>query len=221
MEILRGIRMRRSIRAFKKRPIEKSILEKIILTASNSPSYSNTQPWKITIVTGEKREELVQNLYETAQSRKRRQPAIPFPRTWPQEMRKRSSVHTKSRFKAAKIPPNDPEGKRKHYLNNFAFFDAPVVIIVYLDERLGPWSVFDLGLFVQNLLLSAYGKGLGTCIQAMPVAYPDVIRKALGIPSSMKIVVTVAIGYEDETAPINGYLSEKKNIEEWVEWLGF
>ncbi len=221
MELLRGIRTRRSVRAFENKSIDKPLLEKIILAASNAPSYSNTQPWEISVVTGEKKKELVQDLFQAAKSKKGARPHLPFPRLWPEEMRKRSIAHMVRRWEAAGIRQGDRESKRDQFLQNFLFFDAPVALMVYMDSRLGPWSIFDLGLFVQNLILSVHGLGLATCIQAMPVAYPEIISKCLGIPSSKKIVVAVAVGYEDERAPINRYRSEKKPLEEWVNWLGF
>lgn len=218
---MRGIRTRRSVRAFKDKPIDKSILEKIILAASNAPSYSNSQPWEIAVVTGKKKEDLVQSLYQAAHSKKKARPHFPFPRMWPEEMRKRSSLHMMRRFEAAGFPPSDRQAKRNQFLRNFLFFGAPAVVIVYLDERLGHWSIFDLGLFVQNLVLSAHGMGVATCIQAMPVGYPEIISKCLGIPSSKRIAVALALGYEDKSASINRYHPVKKPIEEWVKWLGF
>jgi len=221
MELLQGIKLRKSIRAFKFTPIEKAIVEEIITAASNAPSYTNTQPWEITIVMGEQKKELAQLLYATVKSKRKAQPDLPFPKMWPEEMRKRASLHMRKRWEAAGIRSGDREAKRDQFLQNFLFFNAPVVIFIYMDNRLGPWSIFDLGLFVQNLILSAQGIGLSTCIQAMPVGYPEIIKKYLGISSSKKMVVAVALGYEDKKAPINRYRSTKKNLEEWVKWIGF
>ena len=221
MELLRGIQTRRSVRAFKDRPIDPSVLEKIILAASNAPSYTNTQPWEMAVVTGKKKEKLVQGLYQAAESKRRAEPDLSFPRGWPEAMRRRSIVHRVRRWEAAEVGRQDREGKRRRFLANFLFFHAPVVLIVYLDGRLGSWSLFDLGLFVQNLVLSAHAMGLATCIQAVPVSYPEVISGILGISRSKKIIVAVALGYEDKRAPINRYRSEKKSVEEWVRWFGF
>lgn len=221
MELLQGIHRRKSIRVFKNTSIDKSKIERIVKAASNTPSYTNTQPWEITIVMGEQKRELAQLLYTTAKSKRKAQPDFPFPKVWPEEMRKRAFLHMRRRWEAAGIRSGDHEAKRDQFLENFLFFNAPVVIFIYMDNRLGPWSIFDLGLFVQNLLLSAQGIGFSTCIQAMPVGYPEIIKKYLGISSSKKIVVAVALGYEDKKAPINRYRSTKKNLKEWVKWIGF
>ena len=42
MEILEGMKTRRSIRGFKPNPIPREVMEKILQAASNSPSYTNT-----------------------------------------------------------------------------------------------------------------------------------------------------------------------------------
>jgi nitroreductase len=57
MELLRGIWTRKSTRAFNDKPIDKSILKKIILVAFNASFYSNTQPWELVVVIGNKRDE--------------------------------------------------------------------------------------------------------------------------------------------------------------------
>jgi len=220
MELLWGIRTRRSIRAFTNKPVKRSVLKKIVLAAKNAPSYTNTQPWEMAVLTGKKREELIQKLYEVAQSKKKGSPHLPFPKAWPEPMRKRLRLHMTRRWEAAGVHRGDQEGKRRIYLRNFLFFGAPVVFMVYMDNHLGAWSIFDLGLFVQNLCLAAHAVGLGTCIQAVPMVYPEVIAKCLDIPSSKKIVIAISAGYKDKKAPINRYRAEKKGVEEWVNWLG-
>ncbi len=217
MELLRGILTRRSIRAYTDRPVKGAILRKVVRAAQNSPSYTNTQPWEMAVVTGKTRQELVRSLYETALSKRKGAPHLPFPKAWPEPMRKRSLLHMTRRREAAGA--HDREAKRKLFLRNFQFFQAPVVFMVYMDSRLGAWSVFDLGLFVQNLILAAHAEGLGTCIQAVPMVYPEVIAKCLGISSSKKVVIAISAGYEDKKAPVNRYRAEKKGVEEWVNWL--
>jgi len=46
MEVLEAIKTRHSSRAFKPNPINRDVMEKILQGASNSPSYTNTQPWE-------------------------------------------------------------------------------------------------------------------------------------------------------------------------------
>jgi len=60
-EVLRAIRERRSIRAFKTDPVEPEKLEAILEAGRWAPSGKNTQPWRFVIVESqEKRQQLGQ-----------------------------------------------------------------------------------------------------------------------------------------------------------------
>ena len=55
MEAIECIKTRMSIRKFRYGPVPKNILTEIINTAQCSPSYKNSQPWEVVIVSGKKR----------------------------------------------------------------------------------------------------------------------------------------------------------------------
>ena len=55
MEAIECIKTRMSIRKFRHGPVPKNILTEIINTAQRSPSYKNSQPWEVVIVSGEKK----------------------------------------------------------------------------------------------------------------------------------------------------------------------
>lgn len=55
MEAIECIKTRMSIRKFRHCPVPKNILTEIINTAQWSPSYKNSQPWEVVIVSGEKK----------------------------------------------------------------------------------------------------------------------------------------------------------------------
>ena len=83
MEILEGIKTRQSIRAFKPNPINRDVMKKILEAASNSPSYSNTQPWEVVVVSGKKKHELSGKLLELARAKAPTNPDLPTPKSWP------------------------------------------------------------------------------------------------------------------------------------------
>ena len=76
------------------------------------------------------------------------------------------------------------------------------------------WSLFDLGLFAQNLMLAAQAKGLGTVPQAFLTDYAEAIKEYLGIPENNRLVLGMSIGYPDLAAPVNGYRTERSPVEE-------
>ena len=58
MDAVECIKTRMSIRKFKPEPVPKKVLLNIIDAAKRSPSYKNTQPWEVAIVSGAKKSSL-------------------------------------------------------------------------------------------------------------------------------------------------------------------
>ncbi|EOH5170686.1 nitroreductase family protein, partial [Acinetobacter baumannii] len=57
-----AITSRHSVRAFLSTPIEPEVIKDILRVASRAPSGTNTQPWKVYVVTGHKRDEMVERV---------------------------------------------------------------------------------------------------------------------------------------------------------------
>lgn len=218
MELLEGIETRRSFRAFKSTPIPEEIMTKILKATSNSPSYTNTQPWEVAVVSGNKREELSKILYQLADSEATSNPDLPLPETWPPELETRSKEHGARRFRVLGIERENEQQRKELRLMNFEFYGAPCVLFLFMDRTLGSWSIFDMGLFVQNLILAAHSFGLGSCLQAALADYPDAIRQFLGMPETKQLVIGISIGYPDHEARINSYRSVKLSPDEFVRW---
>src|SRR4030042_2771241 len=100
MEILEGIKTRKSIRAFKPNPIARDVLEKILQAVSNSPSYTNTQPWEVVVVSGKKKNELGRKLLELARAKAPTSRDLPTPKGWPPTLEERSRAHGAPRLGA-------------------------------------------------------------------------------------------------------------------------
>jgi nitroreductase len=107
-------------------------------------------------------------------------------------------------------------------------FGAPSAIYIYIDrsiylqdDRLNVWPLFDCGLVAENIMLLATKYGLGTVPQAQAIAYPDVLRKILGIPDSKLMVLGISIGYPNWDDPVNQFRSEKETIDKVANWYGF
>jgi len=218
MELLEGIETRRSFRGFKSTPIPGEIMNKILKAVSNSPSYTNTQPWEVAVVSGKKKDELSKIIFELARAKAPTNPDLPMPQGWPPELEARSREHGARRLKALGIEREDEQKREELRLMNFEFYGAPCVLFLFTERTLGSWSVFDMGLFAQNLILAAHSFGLGSCLQASVTNYADAIRQFLGIPETKQLVIGISIGYPDMEAKLNTYRSVKQSPDDFVRW---
>ena len=222
MELFEAMESRGSRRGFLSKKVEKATLDKILRATNSAPSYMNTQPWEVFVVTGEKKENLAKKLYELVSSGAPAAPDIPFPKAWPEAHDRRSKNLRMSRFKALGIDPDKDQDKiTAGHWNNFKFFGAPAAIFIAMDKTLTPWSVFDCGAFVYGFLLAAHGEGLGACPQAQPTSYADAIRAELGIAGNLAIVLCISVGYPNLEMPVNQYRSQRRDINEYIRWFGF
>lgn len=222
MDVGQALLTRSSSRAFIKKDVSKEILEKILVQANQSPSFMNTQPWEVYLVAGAKKEQLASKLYALSVAGHPPAPDFPLPSSWPPGPEGRMKEHRRRRFSFLGIDPDgEPERVTESMRRNFLFFEAPCAVIIALDKTLTSWSIFDLGLFVQSLLLAAHGAGLGACPQAMPTIYAQTIREELAMPENMAVSLVVSIGYPDVDAQINKYRSLRRSLDEFTHWLGF
>ena len=218
MEILDGIKTRHSVRAFKSNPITRDVMEKILQATSNSPSYTNTQPWEVVVVSGKQKDELSRKLLELAKAKAPTSPDMPIPKSWPSAMEVRSREHGARRLNTLGMARDDQEGREKLRLMNFEFYGAPCAILLFMDGALGEWSIFDMGLFAENLILAAHSLGLESCLQASVTNYAKEIKKFFGVAESKKLVVCISLGYPDDKAKLNTYRSLTQKADEFTRW---
>lgn len=218
METLESIKTRRSIRAFRPDPITKDLMQKIAQAASNSPSFINTQPWEMVVVSGKKKDELSEILLKQAKANAPANPDIPAPTSFPPQMEERSREYGAGRLNTLGIERSDEEGREKLKLLNFEFYGAPCVVFIFMEGSLGEWSIFDMGLFTQNLILAAHMLGVGSCIQASVTIYAKEIKEFLNITEDKKLLVCIPMGYPEEKDKLNVYRSLKKQPDEFMRW---
>lgn len=218
METFEGIKTRQSIRGFKPDPIPRDVINKILEAVSNTPSYTNTQPWEVAVVCGKKKDELSKIIFELAKAKAPTHPDLPMPKGWSAAHDARAHEHGARRLATLGIERGDEEGREKLRLMNFEFYGAPCAVFLFIDGSLGEWSIFDMGLFAQNLILAAHALSVESVLQASVTNYAPEIRKFLGIPESKKLVIGIPLGYPDEKAKLNTYRSLKQKPEEFTKW---
>ena len=103
---------------------------------------------------------------------------------------------------------------------NYQFFKAPVVVYLCMNRNLTPWSIFDLGLLAQSIMLAAQEHGVGSAPAVTLVAHPELIRAELKIPDDLSIIIGIALGYADGAHPQNKYRSPRRTIHEAATFRG-
>jgi len=198
------------------------VLSEILEIASRSPSAMNTQPWEITVVTGQAMENIRRGNIEALNSGVTPEAEVPL-RPFEGKYRERQVDLAIEIFRLMEIARDDKEKRAQWMQRGFRFFDAPVGIILTMDRSLdqSPLSLLDIGAIMQTICLVAVNYGLATCIEDQAVMFPEVIRKAAGVPESQRIVIAIAIGYPDWGFPANRLKSKREPVEKIVTWCGF
>ena len=87
------------------------------------------------------------------------------------------------------------------------------------SERGRFWTLFDMGLLAQTLMLAAKDKGISTVPQAFATNYASAIKKFLSIPETKRLVLGMSIGYADMESPANQYKTYRAETDEFVSWI--
>jgi nitroreductase len=221
MDTIECIKTRRSIRGFKPEAVQRDVLEDIINTAKQSPSYKNTQPWEVIILSGEKKKSLSNILLDLLEKDEPITADFPEPTSWPSAQLKRIDHLYKMRSAATGLDLTDPALIKKSKKANFNFYHAPHAIYLLQDKSLTEWSIFDIGLFAQSLMLAAHAKGLATVPQAFATDYSKQVKEFLSIPDSKRLIVGMSIGYPDMAAPSNAekLRTDRVATEEILTWI--
>jgi nitroreductase len=203
MELSSVIRERRSIRKYQNREVPRDVLDEVIQSALWAPSGMNRQEWEVYVVRGEQRDRLLEIV---SKSQEHVMPHL-------------QELFSEKIIKISLQVFKDLGG-------------APAVVLVYTpDRRMLPSPALDLcgryhqefkrynlllsaAALIQNLLLAAYEKGLGTCWMTGPKYMEEEINAVLGIEGK-ELVSIIPIGYPDQEPPAP---PRKKDV---VHWVGF
>jgi nitroreductase len=218
MKVSEALATRKTIRAFKPDPVPREAIEQMLTLAARAPSGGNLQPWRVYALLGDARDELVRRVAE----RRKEHPMGEAPEYHIYPLHLTEPYRTR-RFRVGEqmyatmaIPREDKIARLKFFAGNWEFFGAPVGLIFTIDRQMqqGQWA--DLGIYMQSLMLLAREHGLHTCPQEAWAVWHSVIREYLSVPENEMIFCGMAIGYADETAPVNALETERAPLEEYV-----
>lgn len=107
-------------------------------------------------------------------------------------------------------------------LNQSFIAQAPVVIVACCDLARISWygergrnlyCIMDVAMALQNLMLYAHFRGLGTC--CVGAFHEDEVREILNIPEDLRPIALIPLGYpaEKPDAP------KRRSVEEVTSWI--
>ena len=217
------IRTRRSVRDFLPDPIPPDLLEAVLADANWAPSWSNTQPYRIAIASGDLAQGLKGKLcarFDLAM--KARQgglwgklkllatrkglPDGDFATNfaYPADLQPRRRATGHGLYELLGIARHDNAARNRQMRRNFEFFGAPTVIFVFAHQGLREFSILDAGIFLQTLMLSAQAHGLATCAQGALATWAGPVRESFAIPGHYCLICGLSIGFAS-AQPINSF----------------
>lgn len=225
---------RHSTRDFLPTPIPQEILDQILKDALTAPSWSNTRPFKVAIATGEQRERISREFLSrwNVLSKIMRKGILSklrilysryglptsnrtIAKPYPSELKPRAERLGKELYEVFGVTRGDKTARNAQWAKNYSFFGAPVEIFVFIHKSLHIFAASDAGLMMQNLILSAHAKGLGTCAQGAVGIWEDVVRKEFEISKDYRLLCGIALGYPSEST-VNDFAANRIDISEIV-----
>jgi len=231
-EFSKFLSSRRSTRDFLSTPIPSDLLDQILTDALTAPSWSNTRPFKVAVASGDIRDRISSeflarwsvlskimrkgflNKLRIIYSRyglptSNRSIAKPYP----SELKPRAERLGKELYEVFGVQRGDKDARDRQWAKNYSFFGAPVEIFVFVHKSLHIYAASDAGLMMQNLMLSAHARGLGTCAQGAVGVWEDVVREEFEISKDYRLLCGIAIGYPSDS-PVNDFGANRIGLDE-------
>lgn len=218
-----AINSRHSIRAFLPKPVAREDIEAILHVAARAPSGTNTQPWKVYVLTGAAKEQLsseILKVYDDPVLSKRHVEEYHYyPIEWvPPYIDRRRKVGW-DLYALLGLTRDNKAGMHAQHGRNYRFFDAPVGLMFTIDRVMERGSWLDYGMFLQNIMVAARGRGLDTCPQAAFTQYHKLIREVLQFPEHEQLVCGMSLGYADASKIENSLITEREPVSTFAKFL--
>lgn len=220
-----AITTRQSIRAFLPRPVPRETVTEILEVAARAPSGTNTQPWKVYVLAGERRAELSRRVLaafdDPAVAPTHKREYAYYPEKWVSPYVDRRRRIGWDMYGLLGIGKGDFEKTHAQHGRNYAFFDAPVGLMFTIDRILERGSWLDYGMFIQNVMIAARARGLDTCPQAAFLEFHAIIAETLGMPDNEMLVCGMSLGWADPDAIVNTLETAREPVDGFATFQGF
>ncbi len=216
-----AIKSRRSLRAFLPQSVTAESVRNILQLAARAPSGVNMQPWQVYVVEGASRQRLCNSVcqaFDTEPGKHKCEEPY-YPDKWFEPYLSRRRKVGWDLYGLLNIEKQDRQKMNGQHRRNFQFFDAPVGIIFTVHRDLATGSWLDYGMFLQNIMILAREQGLHTCAQAAWADYHQVIRTCLPLDDTEVVVCGMALGYADPAAVENSLITERAELDKFVQFF--
>lgn len=219
-----AITSRRSVRAFLPTAVSRETVEQILSVASRAPSGTNTQPWKVHVLTDGAKDALVREIQaahdDPVARAQHTEEYSYYPTEWRSPYIDRRRKVGWDLYTLLGIGRADKAQMHAQHGRNYAFFDAPVGLMFTIDRVLQTGSWLDYGMFLQNVMTAARGRGLDTCPQAAFMQFHRIIAKHLDLGPDEMVVCGMSLGHADPDAVANRLTTERAPVSDFARFLG-
>lgn len=186
MDVRDAIFGRRAVREYAPDPVDPEILNDLIDAAIHAPSAMNAQPWSFCVIED------------------------------------KSLLSLISREARAELLKHPLAGIDSSHIREFVgaedfdiFYGAPVLVLIWATET-SRWAAIDCALAAGNLMLAAYGAGLGSCWigLAEPLLSRAESKALLGIPPHYAVGASIVLGHRAQV-----HLSPVSRRAPEIRWL--
>jgi nitroreductase len=218
---------RYSNRAFTAKPVERALLQNLLQVAGRAPSGTNTQPWKVYVLQGAKKDALVTQVCAAhdalaaapSLAAQYREEYDYYPEKWVSPYIDRRRECGFGLYGVLGLGKGDKAGMHAQHQQNFKFFGAPVGLMFTMDKVMGRGSLVDYGMFLQNIMLAARARGLHTCPQAAWNGFGKIILPHIGAHDNEMLICGMSLGYADESALVNTFATTRVDAQDFTTWL--
>lgn len=200
-----------SCRGYLDRQVPRETIDRLLTIAGRTPSWCNTQPWHLTITSGDATKRLAEALVASFDGSGT---DFDFPATYAGVFRERRRESGWQLYDAVGVAKGDREASAREMLRNFEFFGAPHVAILTTEADLGVYGAVDCGLYVDSFLLAAQSLGLGAIAQAALAARAPFLREWFGLPAGRKVVCAISFGFADPDHATATYRTSRAPIDD-------
>jgi nitroreductase len=218
-----AITSRHSVRAFLPAAVPQETVADILRVAARAPSGTNTQPWRVYVITAAARQRVMdavmQVWHDPVKLAQHSEEYAYYPKQWVSPYIDRRRKVGWDLYGLLGLAKDNKAGMHAQHGKNFQFFGAPVGLFFTIDRVMEQGSWLDYGMFLQNIMVAARARGLSTCPQAAWTQFHKIIAQELNFVPTEMLVCGMALGYADDSKIENTLVTERAQVSEFARFL--